>query len=137
MAAKHFKSVPITDKRNITLTFTVSLSGEFLPLQIIYGGKTKANLPRGFELPKGFCLTQNPKHWSNEQETMKLIKEVINPHVVKTRNHLGLSETQWALVVLDVFKGQVTDKVKQMLTSLHIELVTVPANMTHFFNFLI
>ena len=44
-----------------------------------------------------------------------------------------MSETQWALVVWDVFKGQVTDKVKQMLTSLHIELVIVPANMTHFF----
>lgn len=136
MAAKNSKSVPITgltDKRNITLTFTVSLSGEFLPLQIIYGGKTKASLLRGFKFPKGFCLTQNPKHWSNEQETMKLIKEIINPYVVKTRNRLGLSETQWALVVWDVFKGQVTDKVKQMLTSLHIELVTVPANMTHFF----
>ena len=96
----------MTDKRNITLTFTVSLSGEFLPLQIIYGGKTKACLPCGFEFPKGFWLTQNPKHWSNEQETMKLIKEIINPYVVKTRNRLELPETQRALVVWDVFKGQ-------------------------------
>ena len=42
MAAKGSTSVPIkglTDKQNITLTFVVSLSGEFLPLQIIYGGK--------------------------------------------------------------------------------------------------
>ena len=35
----------LTDKRNITLNFVISLSGEFLPVQIIYGGKTKASLP--------------------------------------------------------------------------------------------
>ena len=72
MAARREKSVPIkglTDKRNITLTFVVSLSGEFLPMQIIYGGKTTVSQPRGFQFPKGFCLSQNPKHWSNEQET--------------------------------------------------------------------
>ena len=123
MATKNSKSILITgltDKRNVTLTFTVSLSGEFLLLQIIYGGKTKASLPHRFEFPKGFCLTQNSKHWSNEQETMKLIKEIINPYIVKTRSRLELSEAQWALVVWDVFKGQVTDKVKQMLTSLYI-----------------
>lgn len=40
------KSVPIaglSDKRNITLTFVVSLTGEFLPMQIIYAAKTKVN----------------------------------------------------------------------------------------------
>ena len=39
MATKSSKSVPIaglSDKRNITLTFVVSLAGEFLPMQIIY-----------------------------------------------------------------------------------------------------
>ena len=43
MTDKNASSVPIkglTDKRNITLTFTISLSGEFLPTQIIYQGKT-------------------------------------------------------------------------------------------------
>ena len=43
MALHGAKSVAIkglTDKRNIALSFVVSLSGEFLPMQIIYGGKT-------------------------------------------------------------------------------------------------
>ena len=49
MAAHGSKSVPIAGlKRNITLTFVVSLAGEFLP------GKTKQ---RGFVFPKD---------WSNE-----------------------------------------------------------------------
>ena len=48
MAEKNSKSVPIkglTDERNITLTFVISLAGEFLPMQVIYQGKTKASLP--------------------------------------------------------------------------------------------
>ena len=42
------KSVPIkglSNKRNITLTITITLSGNILPFQIIYAGKTKACMP--------------------------------------------------------------------------------------------
>ena len=136
MARNGSKSIPIkglTDKRNITLTFVATLAGDFLPLQVIYGGKTKASLPRGFKFPTGFCLTQNPKHWSNELETIKLIDEVINPYVKKKRSELNLSDTQKALVIWDVFRGQMTEKVKEKLQSLNFELVPVPANMTHLF----
>lgn len=137
MAVKGSKSVPIkglSDKRNITLNFIISLSGEFLPLQIIYSGKTTSSLPRGVTFPPPeFYLTQNPKHWSNEQETIKLIDKVVNPYVVKKRAELMLQETQPALMIGDVFKGQMTDTVKEKLKSLHIELFPVLPNMTHFF----
>jgi len=33
------------DKRQITATLTVTASGEMLPAQLIYGGKTPACLP--------------------------------------------------------------------------------------------
>ena len=49
MAEKNSKSVPIkglTDKRNITLTFVISLAGEFLPMQVIYQVWLQ-NLPNG------------------------------------------------------------------------------------------
>lgn len=74
MAARGSKSIPIaglSDKRNITLTFVVSLASEFLPMQVIYAGGTKQSQPRGFVFPKGFSITQNPKHWSNELEMLK------------------------------------------------------------------
>ena len=53
-------------------------------MQVIYSGKTKASEPRNLDFPPGFCVTQNPQHWSNEEETLKLLREVINPHVVKS-----------------------------------------------------
>lgn len=62
-----------TDKGNITLTFDISLNGDFLPMQIICLGKTKASQPRVFEFPRRFAEAQNPKHHSNELETVKLI----------------------------------------------------------------
>ena len=136
MAEKNSKSVPIkglTDKRNITLTFAISLAGEFLPMQVIYQGKTKASLPRNFVFPKGFCLTQNPKHYSNEEETLKLIDSIINPYLVQTRQQLKLPPTQKAILIWDVFRGQTTERVLSKLASLNIEIVSVPANMTHFF----
>ena len=64
---------------------------------------------------------------------MKLCNEIINPYVVVTRKKLKLPDTHRALIIWDVFKGQMTDKVKNELAWLSIELVPVPANMTHFF----
>ena len=44
----------MTDKGNITLAFSITLSGKFLPMQVIFTGKTKAGQPRGFIFSKGF-----------------------------------------------------------------------------------
>ena len=44
MAEKGSDSVPISglsDKRSMTATFTITLNGKFLPIQLIYEGKTK------------------------------------------------------------------------------------------------
>ena len=96
MATKGTKSVPIkdlADKRNITPTFTVTLSGDLLPIQIIYGGKITACCPRGFVFPKGFSISHRPRHWSNETETLKLINEIVNPYIVKKRQELACDPT--------------------------------------------
>ena len=69
MASREAKSMAIkgyTDKQNITLNFVVSLSGQFLPIQIMYRGKTEASQSHGVTFPNRFLDTQNPKHWSNE-----------------------------------------------------------------------
>ena len=102
-------------------------------MQIIYAGKTTASQPRGFVFPKGFLVTQNPWHWSNEQETLKLIKEVINPYVIETRKKLNLPPTHKAMIIWDAFKAQATETVLSTLESLNILCVPVPANMTHIF----
>jgi len=57
MAMKGDKSIPIkgiTDKRAITLNFVVTLSNHFLPMQVIYSGKTKASQPVILAFPLNF-----------------------------------------------------------------------------------
>ena len=56
---KGSKAVPtkgVDDKRQITATFAVTASGSFLPIQLIYSGKTKRSSPK-FDFPKCFDVT--------------------------------------------------------------------------------
>ena len=81
MAKKGVKSVSIagsSDKRCITGTFVITLEGDFLPLQLIYDGKIKQSLPR-YKLPESFSLSINPKHFSNTEESIKIIEEIVLP----------------------------------------------------------
>ena len=62
MTAKGEHSVTIEvslDKRSITGRFAILFDGNFLPVQLVYGGKTTQSLPR-FNFPKGF----QPQHKS-------------------------------------------------------------------------
>lgn len=75
------------------------MSNQFLPVQVINCGKTKARQPRNFSFPTGFSITQNPKHWSNEVETLKLIDKITVPYIVKMRDELKLAKDQKALLL--------------------------------------
>ena len=131
MTNQNSKSVSIarsSDKRSITGTFTITLSGHFLPMQLIYGGKTKQSLPR-FKFSDGFSLSCNPKDFSNAMESIKLINEIIIPYVQSQRKELGKPK-QAVLVIMDVFRGQITDDVISLLRNNNIHYVLVPNNMT-------
>ena len=73
LAPRGSKSVAIkgsTDKRTITATFSITMDGKFLPMQIIYGGKNTKSIPK-VDFPDSFHVTANPKHYSNEEESLK------------------------------------------------------------------
>ena len=64
LAKKNSKSVAIaggSDKCSITATLAVSFDGTFLPMQLIYGGKTTQSLPK-LKLPSSFSLSVSPNH---------------------------------------------------------------------------
>ena len=120
------------DKRMITGTFAISLYGEFLPMQLIYGGKTTQCLPR-FKFLDYFCLSFNPKHFSNTTESLKFLKEIIIPYAVKKRELLNCKVDQKVLVIMDVFTGQTTAEVLIAYEDASILIVNVPANMTKYY----
>ena len=64
LAKKNTKAVLIkgsSDKRTIVATFVISFQGDFLPTQLIYGGKTIKCLPR-FMFPEKLSLSYEKTH---------------------------------------------------------------------------
>ena len=135
MAQKGSSSVPIAaseDKRMINATFFITLDGTFLPMQLFYGGKTKMSLPK-FSFPKTFCLSVNEKYFSNSSESIKFLQEIIIPYVDKTRSNLSLPLDHLALLIFDVFRGQMTREMMDLLEENNILVSKVPPHMTHLF----
>ena len=73
MAQEGAKRVEIDskdNKRQITAVFGCSMSGGFLPPQLVYQGKTAKCLP-SYQFPSVWNNTHTANHWSNEK-IMKL-----------------------------------------------------------------
>ena len=123
MEAEGTSKVPIaggSDKRALTAIFTVTLSGNFLPMQLIYTGKTAQSLPK-FSFPDGFSLTQNPSHWSNE-DTMELyVEEILAPYIKMKREQLEIPDTP-ALLIYDAFMAHTTEGIQNKLRELNVRL---------------
>ena len=81
------------DKRQITLVLAGSVSGEFLPPQVIYEGKTKRCLPP-FQFPSTWNITYTQTHWSNEESMKEYIEAVIIPYISRQKADLKLPDDQ-------------------------------------------
>lgn len=102
-----------SDKWTINSTFNVSLSGHFLPAHLIYGRKATETLPN-HEFSKSFSFSLNPTHYSNSQESIKFLERTLMLYFTKKRQDLGLTVHQKALIIFNVFIGQVTTEIKEV-----------------------
>ena len=134
LAEKNVKDVLISgssDKRSITATFTETLDGSFSPFQLIYKGKTTQSLPK-IDFSDGFSLSVNEKHFSNTQESIKFLKEIVSPFVDKKRSELK-NPSQAALLIWDAFRGEKTTSAPDILKENNIITEYVPNNMTNYY----
>ena len=76
-----------------------------------------------------FFISYNETHWSNEAETLRLLDDVIKPYIENARSELDLP-AQKALLIWGVFKAQSMDTVKQRMSTIGVERVQVPKNLT-------
>ena len=81
----------LIDKRMITTAFTVTMNDRFLPIQPTYGSKTLNSFPR-VRFPACFAFCANEKHYSNEQESSRLLDDVIIPCVEMKRKKIGVTK---------------------------------------------
>ena len=125
MATKNSKHVHVAGfsyNQAITGTFGITLSYKFLPMQLICGETTAQSLPE-FKFPESFSLSANPKHFSNTTESLKLLDKIIIPYVKNERERLKLEPFQPALLILDIFSGQMTTPATDKLAENHTKYV--------------
>ncbi len=116
------------DKRQITAVFGASLTGDFLPVQLIYKGTTPRCLP-AVPFSRDWHITFSHNHWANELTILDYIDKILVPYISKKRLKLKLPPKYPALVIFDQFKGQLTDQVFEKLHKNNFR-VLVPANCT-------
>ena len=61
-----------------------------------------------------------------------MLNDIVIPNVAKEKEKLGLNQDQAGLLIMDVFKAQMTDPVLKVLSN-NILLQSVPANFTYLF----
>ena len=107
------------------------MAGSFLPIQLIYLGKTP-RCQSEFNFPKEFLVTQTASHWADENTSIDMLKKILIPYVEAERKELGVSDKLW-LLICDVFKGQWTHAVKDVVKESNSKMVPVPNNSTNYF----
>ena len=125
--AKRVETIGANDKRLITAIFCGSLTGDFLPIQVIYQGKTTCCHPR-YEFPLEWDITHSPKHWSNEATMIQYIENIIIPYINSTWE--AFEDVTPALIIMDNFKGQITSSVINLLEANNIHVCLLPPNTT-------
>lgn len=63
--SKRVEIFGVDDKRQITGVFACNMDGDFMPIQIVYKGKTAKCLPK-FSFPSDWHITYSHNHWSDE-----------------------------------------------------------------------
>ena len=127
--SKRVDIVGMDDKRQITAVFGCTMEGEFLPPQVIYGGKTPRCLPSA-KFPDSWDITFSQNHWANEKTTESYLQNILLPFIKQKRASLRLDPQHPVLVIFDRFKGQCTKSILSMLDKNGILFAIEPANCT-------
>ena len=125
--AKRVEIFGVQDKWQMTVVFAGTMTGHFLPPQLIYAGKTRKCLPT-VSFPKTWHVTCTPNHWANEETTEAYINQILLPYIESVREKQKTASP--ALVVFDRFRGQCTPRILSLLSSNNIHISVVPGNCT-------
>ena len=96
-------------------------NGPFLPPRLIYRYKTTKSFPQ-VDSSFLFSLSVNEEHYSNKVKS--IIEDIVIPYTMKEKKNFS---SQPAMPIIDIFNGQITEKVLKVLQDNKIVLITVLA----------
>jgi hypothetical protein len=127
-------TVGAEDKRQITACLSSALSGDMLPLQLIFQGKTNRSLPEKTAASiASLChITFSENHWSSQSTMQQYISEIIMPYAETCIRKHRLHADAHIILMLDVWAVHKSEEFRRFLRTQHprIHLVFVPANCT-------
>ena len=82
------------------------------------------------QISDDWLISHSPNHWSNEGTMIEYIDEVTVPYMDRKRKDLDLSDNYPVVAIFDHFKGQLTERVTQVLEEKNIHSVLIPAAFT-------
>ena len=104
--SKRVEIAGIDDKRQITAVFGSTMSGDFVPPQLINKGKTSKSLPSvTFRSEWRVNFTEN--HWSNENTMVDYLEKVLFPYAEKKEMSSSLSQVSQLSLFLIGFEDNV------------------------------
>ena len=128
---KGAKAVPIKGidyNRRTTATFTVSVTGKLIAIQLIYEGKSPICLPR-FDFLADFNVTFSDNHWSNMKKSNELFEKVIFLYLKQAKASLKYRKEQMSLIIIDTFKGEDNDVILDLCKKHMCQVVIVSHNL--------
>ena len=106
------------------------MSGEFLPIQVIYEGKTKRCLPK-CTFPFSSDATFSENHWYNTEKFLSFFNKIVFPHFKNVRKAKGYPDEHTSLIIMDTFKGQDNNEVAKLCRKNNRALIIVPHNLAN------
>lgn len=145
-AATGSKQVPIIgaeEKRAMTIVASVSASGELLPFQAVYGGKTSVSCPsRNAKNRTGadaagiqFEPSGVKSYWSTHATMHSLVDTIIAPYFERQKTKLGLPQAQKSIWQIDVWSVHRSVAFRKWMKENHSNIIIhfVPAGCTGVF----
>ena len=131
------KIIPIRnfdDKRQITAVIAATMTGEYLPIQLIYKATTDRCHPKA-NFPSDWDIFHSLNHWLNENTMKRYFERVLLPYAEKKRQMLKLEKCHPSLAIIDSFRGQTTPEFLSLLENpqhnSHYSIVSLDLNFTH------
>ncbi|KAG1714198.1 DNA-binding protein SATB2 [Nymphon striatum] len=119
----------LDDKKKITGLMGISMSGNLLPLQLIYKGTTSSCHPN-HRFPDDWHITHSENHWSTTTTMLDYVNNIVSAYVNNQRENLDLPIRQKGLVIINVFRTRQSGQVIQALKDQGMEVIFVPAYCT-------
>lgn len=128
------------EKRAFTLVPSISASGELLPMQAIYGGKTAVSCPNGKadryaeakKLGCQFLPSKTDTYWSTHETMHSLVNDVIAPYFEGKKKKLGLPSSQRSIWKIDCWSVHKSESFRNWMKKHHptIIIIFVPGGCT-------